>query len=216
TVAPLAEGAEEPALRALTGQRVVTGADLEAAGDKAEELILAHTVFGRVSPGQKVQIVAALERSSRNVAMIGDGVNDVLPIKNAYLGIAMGAGSQASKTVAGLVLETNDFGLLPQTLDEGRTIIRNLRRAAKLFLTKNVYAPILILGTLALHLPFPYQPQHVTLFNALTIGVPALLVMLGRDQSPSTSRRSFLGEVGSFVLRTGTITGIAGLLLMLL
>ena len=113
------------------------------------------------------------------------------------------------------MLETNDFGLLPKTLDEGRTIIRNLRRVAKLFLTKNVYTLLLVVGALAVRLPFPFQPQHVTLFNALTIGVPALLVMLGRDRSPSASRQSFLGEVGWFVLRTGIIIGVAGLLLML-
>ena len=72
--------------------------------------------------------------------MIGDGVNDVLPIKRADLGIAMGEGSQAAKTVSSLVLENNDFAMLPETIEEGRTIVRNLRRAAKLFLVKNVYS----------------------------------------------------------------------------
>ncbi len=149
--------------------------------------------------------------------MIGDGVNDVLPIKTADLGVAMGEGSRASKTVAGLVLETNDFRLLPETLDEGRTIVRNLRRVAKLFLTKNVYTLLLIVGALGvLRLPFPFLPQHVTLFNALTIGLPALLIMLEREKAPSAARGTFLGEVGWFVLRTGIIIGLAGLVLMLL
>jgi cation-transporting ATPase E len=225
TVAPLAEGAEEPALQALTKQPVVTGAELESAGEGAEELIHSRAVFGRVSPWQKVQIIHALKQKQRKVAMIGDGVNDVLPIKDAHLGIAMGEGSRASKTVSGLVLETNDFGLLPQTLDEGRTITHNLRRAAKLFLTKNVFTPILILGAIVgFRLPFPFLPRDVTLLNALTIGLPALLITLGREKGSANrtacavplQTRTFLGEVGRFVLRTGGIIGLAGLLLLLL
>src|SRR5579871_593585 len=103
--------------------------------------------------------------------MIGDGVNDVLPIKSAQLGIAMGEGSSASKTVSGLVLENNNFALLPETLEEGRTIIRNLRRSAKLFLVKNVYSILLILAGVLLFNTFPYEPQQVTLLNLLTIGI---------------------------------------------
>src|SRR4029079_5070491 len=110
------------------------------------DLINKRSVFGRVAPLQKVQIVQTLQDTGRHVAMIGDGVNDVLPIKKADLGIAMGEGRQAAKTVSGLVLENNNFALLPETLEEGRTIIRNLRRSAKLFLVKNVYSFILILG----------------------------------------------------------------------
>lgn len=216
TVGPLAEGAEEPALRALTGLPVVTGAELESAREEAGELIQARTVFGRVAPWQKVQIVTALKENHRQVAMIGDGVNDVLPLKTAHLGIAMGEGSRASKTVSGLVLESNNFGLLPQTLDEGRTIIRNLRRSAKLFLSNNVFTPILVLGAIVCGLPFPFLPQHVTLFDVLTIGLPVLLVTLEHEKSAAAARGSFLGEVGWFVLRTGIIIGGSGLLLMFL
>src|SRR5262249_58922730 len=126
----------------------------------------------------KVEIVQALKDRGHFVAMIGDGVNDVLPIKNAQLGIAMGEGSEAAKTVAGLVLENNNFALLPETLEEGRTIVRNLRRSAKLFLTKNVYSLILILCcfTGLFGLRFPYVPQQVTLLNWLVIGLPALVI----------------------------------------
>jgi cation-transporting ATPase E len=219
TVEPLVAGAGEPALQALAAAPVVTGAELEAAADAAE-LIDTRSVFGRVSPWQKVQIVTALKGRGRHVAMIGDGVNDVLPIKNAQLGIAMGEGSRAAKTVSGMVLETNDFSLLPAALGEGRTILRNVGRAGKLFLVKNVYTVILIvLALFVLDLPFPYLPRQVTLLNFLTIGAPALLIMLGRERGGRASggprRVRFLAEVGSFVLRTGLVLGAAGVVLML-
>ncbi len=160
---------------------VVTGAELAAATDPAV-LMQDRCVFGRVSPWQKVEVISTLKTLGRRVAMVGDGVNDVLPIKTAQLGVAMGDGSRATKTVAGLVLETNDFRLLPQTLEEGRTILRNLRRAGKLFLVKNVYMAILWVASLtALGLPLRVLlPQQVTLLNSLTIGVPALFIMFGR------------------------------------
>lgn len=190
----------------LAREPVVSGDQLAAAPDPSE-LIDSRSVFGRVAPEQKVMIVRALQARQRHVAMIGDGVNDVLPIKAADLGIAMGEGSQASKTVAGLVLETNDFALLPETLEEGRTIVRNLRRSAKLFLTKNVYSLILILtyslGTLGI--PFPYLPQQVTLLNWLVIGIPALVIALSRERSGAATRPRFLREVGWFAVRTGVV-----------
>jgi cation-transporting ATPase E len=209
TIAPLAT---EAGLAALAQTPVVNGAELEAAGDAAE-LITSRNVFGRVSPWQKVQIVVGLKEAGRNVAMLGDGVNDVLPIKNADLGVAMGSGSRAAKTVAGLVLTTDRFDLLPATLEEGRLILRNLRRAGKLFLVKNVFTVILIVGgMILLKLPFPFLPRQVTLLNALTIGGPALLLTLNRQRAAAT-HSDFLREVGSFVLRTGLVLGLAGLAL---
>jgi cation-transporting ATPase E len=209
TIAPLATDA---ALAALARTPVVNGAELEAAGDAAE-LIRSRNVFGRVSPWQKVQIVVGLKEAGRSVAMLGDGVNDVLPIKNADLGVAMGSGSRAAKTVAGLVLTTDRFDLLPATLEEGRLILRNLRRAGKLFLVKNVFTVILIVGgMITLNLPFPFLPRQVTLLNALTIGGPALLLTINRQRAAAT-HSDFLREVGSFVLRTGVVLGAAGLAL---
>lgn len=202
---------------ALAATPVVSGDQLETSTDWTE-LTRTHHVFGRVVPEQKLRIVQTLQRQGYHVAMIGDGVNDVLPIKQADLGIAMGAGSSAAKTVAGLVLENNDFALLPQTLEEGRTIVRNLRRAAKLFLTKNVYALILIVpGSLGLFdLPFPLLPQQVTLLNWLVIGIPALVIALSHERSQGATRRDFLREVGAFALRTGFLFGIAGVGMLLL
>jgi cation-transporting ATPase E len=216
TVAPLAAASPSPALRALAEAPVVSGAELEKAADAAD-LIERRSVFGRVSPWQKVEIVRALKARGRHVAMVGDGVNDVLPIKNAHLGIAMGEGSRAAKTVAGLVLQTNDFGLLPETLEEGRTILRNLRRAGKLFLVKNAYTLLLIVGALGVfRLPFPFLPQQVTLLNFLTLGVPALLITVSRERAAAAfSAADFLREVGWFAIRTGVVIGVAGLLLML-
>ncbi len=202
----------------LAHDPVVSGADLDAAGAAKGELLLRGSVFGRVSPLQKVDIVEALKREGRYVAMIGDGVNDVLPIKRAHLGIAMGEGSQASKTVSGLVLENNNFALLPETLEEGRTIIRNLRRSGKLFLTKNVYSLILLaFGSLHLFgLPFPYLPQQVTLLNWLVIGIPAFIIALSRERSTAATRPNFLWEVGWFAIRTGVVFAVAGLTILLL
>jgi cation-transporting ATPase E len=200
----------------LAREPVVSGDELASCPDPSE-LVATRSVFGRVLPQQKVAIVAALRARGRHVAMLGDGVNDILPIKRADLGIAMGAGSAATRTVAGLVLENNDFGLLPQTLNEGRIILRNLRRAGKLFLLKNVYTLFLIVAALGVfRLAFPYLPQQVTLLDLLTIGIPAFLIMLTRERSAAPSGPGFLREIGSFAIVTGLITGAAGLVLFLL
>lgn len=190
---------------------VISGDELESSADRTS-LIRDRVIFGRVTPRQKLDIVKSLQADGHHVGMIGDGVNDVLPIKRANLGIAMGAGSKAAKAVAGLVLDNNNFGLLPATLDEGRTILHNLRRAAKLFLLKNVYSLILIvIGLGFLELKFPYLPQQVTLLNALTIGGPALLIMFARIPNPRRSRMGFVREVGLFALVSGLSVGAAGL-----
>jgi cation-transporting ATPase E len=195
----------------LANEPAVTGDELEAAPGR-EQLILRTGVFARVAPKQKQEIVDALRRHGHHVAMIGDGVNDVLPIKHADLGIAMGAGTGAAKTVSAMVLETDAFALLPAALAEGRTIVNNLRRAAKLFLLKNAYSLFLIVTALGvLGLAFPYLPQQVTLLNQLTIGVPALLIMVSRAAPRAGARPQFLREVGRFVLAAGAVTGTAGL-----
>lgn len=194
---------------------VISGDELARAAD-AETLIAERSVFGRVAPQQKVQIVQTLQRQGRCVAMIGDGVNDLLPIKRADLGIAMGEGAQATKAVSALVLQTNNFDLLPETLEEGRVILRNLRRSAKLFLVKNVYSFILILAYFVgwFGLPFPYLPQQVTLLNWSVIGVPALVIAFSRERSTAATKPRFLLEVGWFALRTGVIFALAGLVVL--
>jgi cation-transporting ATPase E len=199
----------------LAHEPVVAGDELASSPDPAR-LIRTRSVFGRVAPRQKLDVVASLQHDGRQVAMIGDGINDILPIKRADLGIAMGEGSAATKTVAGLVLENNNFELLPATLEEGRTLLANLRRASKLFLLKNCYTLILIVAFLLLPgLQFPYIPQQVTLLNNLTIGIPTFLITLHRERLGEAERSTFLGDVGWFVVRTGLIFGLAGLVLQI-
>lgn len=191
----------------LAREPVVTGEQLEAAPERVRD----SGVFGRVAPKQKLDIVTALQAAGFHVAMIGDGINDILPIKRADLGIAMGAGAGATRTVADLVLENNDFRLLPAVLDEGRALLNNLRRAAKLFLLKNVYTLVLIvIGFGVLGMEFPYLPQQVTLLNTLTIGGPAFLLTFGRT-SRRPVRGGLLREVGGFAIAAGLVTGAAGL-----
>jgi cation-transporting ATPase E len=197
---------------ALARKPVVSGDQLAQAPNRAE-LIRSRCVFGRVTPEQKVEIVTTLQQAGCHVAMLGDGVNDVLSIKKADLGIAMGEGSAASKTVSGLVLQNNNFALLPSTLDEGRIILNNLRRSAKLFLTKNVYSLLLILGAL-FGQTFPYVPEQVTLLNALTIGIPAFVIALSKERSLAASGPGLLREVGRFVLPTGSTIGAGGLVML--
>lgn len=198
----------------LAHEPVVSGDELDRAPDPTE-LLRGHSVFGRVTPAQKLRIIRTLQADGRHVAMIGDGVNDILAIKRADLGIAMGAGVGATKAVAGLVLRTNDFALLPATLAEGRTILGNLRRAAKLFLVKNVYTLFLVIVALGLlDLGFPYLPQQVTLLNALTIGGPAFLLILSRHAG--RPRTDFLSEVLWFACGAGLVVGLAGLAVWLI
>lgn len=207
----------EPLDLPLSRAPVVSGKELDATDDLVA-FVLAHSVFGRVEPLQKVAIVEALQNGGANVAMIGDGVNDVLPIKKADLGIAMGEGSPAAKTVSSLVLESNNFAVLPEAIAEGRTIVRNLRRAGKLFLTKNVYSMAFIVAYAVglLDLPFPYLPQQVSLLNWMVIGIPALLMALTRERSGTPDKTPFLADVGGFAVRTGLIFAGCGITLLAL
>ncbi|MEV6159998.1 HAD-IC family P-type ATPase [Nonomuraea sp. NPDC052129] len=145
---------------------------------KLAELLDTHTVFGRVTPQQKRAFVGALQSRGHTVAMTGDGVNDVLALKDADLGIAMGAGSPATKAVAQVVLLDDKFSSLPHVVGEGRRVLANIERVSNLFLTKTFYAIALSLLTGVLGLMFPFAPRHSTLVNALTIGIPAFVLAL--------------------------------------
>ncbi|PRC44415.1 magnesium-transporting ATPase, partial [Mycobacterium sp. ITM-2017-0098] len=156
----------------------------EALADTLEE----YTTFGRVRPDQKRAMVHALQSRGHTVAMTGDGVNDVLALKDADIGVAMGSGSSASRAVAQIVLLDNKFATLPYVVGEGRRVIGNIERVSNLFLTKTVYSVLLamLVGLAGLSakifgtdpLLFPFQPIHVTIAAWFTIGIPAFVLSL--------------------------------------
>jgi cation-transporting ATPase E len=176
-----------------------------------------HTTFGRVRPDQKRAIVRALQSHGHTVAMTGDGVNDVLALKDADIGVAMGAGSPASRAVAQIVLLDNRFATLPYVVGEGRRVIGNIERVATLFLTKTVYSVLLALLVgfeclLAkpLHadpLLYPFQPIHVTIAAWFTIGIPSFILSL----APNNERAypGFVRRVLSSALPSGLVVGVA-------
>ncbi|OCB51210.1 magnesium-transporting ATPase [Mycobacterium malmoense] len=177
----------------------------------------AYTTFGRVRPDQKRAIVHALQSHGHTVAMTGDGVNDVLALKDADIGVAMGAGSPASRAVAQIVLLDNRFATLPYVVGEGRRVIGNIERVANLFLTKTVYSVLLALlvGVECLFarplkadpLLYPFQPIHVTIAAWFTIGIPSFILSL----APNNERAypGFVRRVLSSALPSGLIVGIA-------
>lgn len=136
------------------------------------------TVFGRVTPEQKRKLVHALQSQGHTVAMNGDGVNDVLALKDADCGIAMASGAQAASQVAQLVLLDSDFAALPEVVAEGRRVINNIQRSASLFLVKNIFSLLLSLVTLCLPLAYPFQPLQLSLLSAVTIGLPSFVLAL--------------------------------------
>jgi len=177
--------------------------DPEALADIAE----ATTVFGRVQPRQKQALVAALQARGHVVAMTGDGVNDVLAMKDADIGVALGAGSSATRSVAQLVLLDNSFASLPAVVAEGRRVIANVERVANLFVTKTVYATLLAIAVGVARLPFPFLPRQLTVISSLTIGIPAFLLALGPNSD--RARPGFLNRVASFALPVGAVAAVA-------
>jgi cation-transporting ATPase E len=162
------------------------GADATgAAAIKMRERILSCNVFARVLPEQKQAIVRAFRDAGHHVAMVGDGVNDVLALKESELSIAMGSGGSMVKDVSDIVLVNNRFDMLPGLLTEGEQIISRIRDCARVFALKNSYALLLILGTLALGMTFPFYPQQITMINFVTITLPLLYIV---KFSPSRAR----------------------------
>jgi cation-transporting ATPase E len=175
--------------------------------DEMADVLERHRVFGRVTPQQKHAVVAALHRRGHVVAMTGDGVNDVLAVKDADIGVSMGSGSAATKAVAKLVLIDGKFAHLPDVVAEGRRVIANIERAANLFLTKNVYSLVLALITAATLTAYPLAPIQLTLISTLTIGIPGAFLALGPNRQ--RYRPGFLRRVLRFALPAGTLIGVA-------
>jgi cation-transporting ATPase E len=166
-----------------------------------------HTVFGRVKPDQKRDMVRALQARGHTVAMTGDGVNDTLALKTADLGIAMGSGAAAAKAVAGLVLLEGSFATLPHVVAEGRRVIANVERVANLFVTKTVYAALLAVAVSLFGISYPLLPRHFTLVDMLTIGIPGFFLALAAGAP--RYRAGYLSRVLRFVAVTGPITAAA-------
>ncbi|MEA2010962.1 MAG: HAD-IC family P-type ATPase [Actinomycetota bacterium] len=168
-------------------------------------------VFGRVTPDQKRSMVTALQSAGHTVAMTGDGVNDVLALKRADIGIAMGAGAPATRSVAQIVLLDNEFSALPFVVAEGRRVIANMERVASLFVTKTVYAAILAVAIGFVGWAFPLLPRHLTLIGSLTIGIPAFFLSFESTEEPvrpGAFQRIMRFAVPSGVIAAGAAYGV--------
>ncbi|SES26721.1 HAD-IC family P-type ATPase [Streptomyces qinglanensis] len=165
------------------------------------------TVFGRVSPQQKQEMVGDLQAAGHTVAMTGDGVNDVLALKDADIGVCMGSGSEATKAVAQIVLLDDSFATLPSVVAEGRRVIGNIERVATLFLTKTVYSVLLALLVVCWQVPYPFLPRHLTLLSSLTIGIPAFFLALAPNRE--RARPHFVRRVLHYAVPSGLIASAA-------
>lgn len=165
------------------------------------------TVFGRVTPQQKRDMVGALQSHGHTVAMTGDGVNDVLALKDADIGVAMGSGSEATRAVAQIVLLNNSFATLPSVVAEGRRVIGNITRVATLFLVKTVYSVLLAVMVVCSQVEYPFLPRHLTLLSTLTIGVPAFFLALAPNKE--RARPHFVRRVMRYSIPGGVVAAVA-------
>jgi cation-transporting ATPase E len=177
--------------------------------DELADVMGEHTVFGRVTPRQKRAMVLALQSHGHVVGMTGDGVNDVLALKDADMGIAMGSGSGASRSVAQLVLMDDRFASLPRVLAEGRRVMNSVERAANLFIYGTVYAVLMSAVVSVVGVEFPFLPRHLTLVRTLSVGIPGFFLALAPD--PRRARPGFLPRVVGFAIPAGLIAGTAAL-----
>ena len=189
-------------------ERYVDAATLDT-DEKVAEAVRTCTVFGRVTPAQKRKFVKALQADGHTVAMTGDGVNDVLALKDADCGIAMASGAQAASQVAQLVLLESDFSGLPAVVAEGRRVINNIQRSASLFLVKNIFSFLLTFIALFITMPYPLQPLQLSLLSMVTIGIPSFILAL------EPNHEMVHGKFIQNVLRAALPGGLSDLLLIL-
>ncbi|MCX4812873.1 cation-translocating P-type ATPase [Streptomyces sp. NBC_01239] len=190
----------------LTG-KVVDARQLPADQEEMAKSLDEGTVFGRVTPQQKRDMVAALQSRGHTVAMTGDGVNDVLALKDADIGVSMGSGSEATRAVAQIVLLNNSFATLPSVVAEGRRVIGNITRVATLFLVKTVYSVLLAVLVVCWRVEYPFLPRHLTLLSTLTIGVPAFFLALAPNKE--RAKPHFVRRVMRYSIPGGVIAGAA-------
>jgi cation-transporting P-type ATPase E len=180
---------------------------LPGGGPELADVLETHAIFGRVTPQQKRAMVEALRSRGHVVGMTGDGVNDVLALKDADIGIAMGSGSSATRAVAQLVLLDSTFDALPSVVGEGRRVLGNIERTSNLYVTKTVYAMLIALGVGVVGLEFPFLPRQLTLIGALTIGIPSFFLALAPNDE--RARPGFLPRVLRFTIPAGSLAAIA-------
>lgn len=207
TVAALAKQAGFPG-----DLKYVSGTELDAMDDSLFSQVAAETtVFGRITPQQKERLVESLRGLGHYVAMIGDGVNDVLSLKKANMGIAMQSGSAATRAVADMILLQDSFGALPPAFTEGQRIVNGMSDILRLFLTRVLYVALLILAVSMIGLGFPFVPKHVSLLVLLTVGIPTFGLAVWARPGVS-ARRSLISEVLHFVIPAGISVFFFGLL----
>ncbi|MEU1121538.1 MULTISPECIES: cation-translocating P-type ATPase [unclassified Streptomyces] len=199
---------------AVAGKLGLSGADntvdarkLPAEREGMAQALDDHTVFGRVTPQQKRDMVGALQSHGHTVAMTGDGVNDVLALKDADIGVSMGSGSEATRAVAQIVLLNNSFATLPSVVAEGRRVIGNITRVATLFLVKTVYSVVIALLVVCAQVEYLFLPRHLTLLSTLTIGIPAFFLALAPNKE--RAKPHFVRRVMRYALPGGVIAGVA-------
>jgi cation-transporting P-type ATPase E len=206
---------DHPATVAAVARRVgLPGADapfdakgLPEDGEELADVLETHAIFGRVTPQQKRAMVEALQFRGHVVAMTGDGVNDVLALKDADIGVAMGSGSSATRAVAQLVLLDSTFDAMPSVVGEGRRVLGNIERTSNLYVTKTVYAMLIALGVGVVGFEFPFLPRQLTLIGALTIGIPSFFLALAPNDE--RARPGFLARVLRFTIPAGSLAAIA-------
>lgn len=186
----------------------VTGDALPEDPEGLAEAVSGNTVFARIRPEQKKELVAALADGGHFTAMIGDGVNDVPALKAARMAVGMGSGAQVTKSVADVVLLEDDFARLPEAISAGRRIARNIHRLGRLYLTKTVYAAALILLVAVPGFEFPFLPRQLTLAALLTIGIPSFVLALAPSDGP-LYRGHLLRALGAFAIPAGVATALA-------
>ncbi|MDI9930518.1 HAD-IC family P-type ATPase [Rhodococcus sp. IEGM 1354] len=197
------------------GDSPIDARDLPEDSEQLADTVENSTTFGRVRPDQKRAMVGALQSRGHTVAMTGDGVNDVLALKDADIGVSMGSGSAATRAVAQIVLLDNKFATLPYVVGEGRRVIGNIERVSNLFLTKTVYSVLLafligLSGVLSqvFHfepIPYPFLPRHVTIAAWFTIGIPAFVLSLAPNNE--RARSGFVSRVMRLAVPSGLIVG---------
>jgi cation-transporting P-type ATPase E len=185
----------------------VDGRDMPASDGEMRLLVRENSVVGRISPDGKRRYVEALAAEGRHVVMVGDGVNDVPALKAARLAIVQGSGAQMARGIADVILVHGDFSSIPPMIREGRKVLRNLQRVAKLFVAKSVLAAFLILTVGLSSESYPFLPRQLTLASLVAVGIPAFFLALAPSAGEWRPRR-FLRELASFAIPAGTATGL--------